>query len=74
MIRWYDHLLLVDEVEALVPEVVASLAGEGISELVYYTADADAVVAVAPYLEVIRLACSQAVIELTVEIIPGNPD
>ncbi len=65
---------MADEVEALVPEVVASLAGEGISELVYYTADANAVVAVAPYLAVIRLACSQAGIEIAVEIIPGNPD
>jgi hypothetical protein len=74
LIPCYDHLLLADEVEALVPEVVASLAGEGISELVYYTADANAVVAVAPYLEVIRLACFQAGIELAVEIIPGNPD
>lgn len=73
MIPWYDHLLLDKEVAALVPRVAASLASEGVSELVYCTADIALVAAVAPYLELIQRACTQAEIELTVEFLPGNP-
>ena len=74
MIPWYDHLLLTDEVVGLVPGVAASLEKEGVSELVYYTADASSVVAIAPYLELVQQACSRVGVELAVKLLSGDPE
>ena len=73
LIPWYDHLLLAGEVAGLVPEVASGLEKEGVSELVYYTADASAVAAVAPYLEVVQQACSRAGVEISIELLSGDP-
>jgi tagatose-1,6-bisphosphate aldolase len=73
LIPWYDHLLAADEVAALVAKVTQRLKKQGVSALSYYTADPQQVVAVAPYIELIKQACISAEVVLTVEILAGDP-
>jgi hypothetical protein len=73
-IPWYDHLLQADEVDQLVAQVALVLSEVGVTELQYFTADAEVVIAVAPYLELARRACSEAGVEIEVQVLAGDPD
>jgi hypothetical protein len=73
-IPWYDHLLLMDEVAALVPRVAAQLTALGIGAVEYHTAPLHAEAAVRPYFETITAACALAGAALTIEPLPAGLD
>jgi hypothetical protein len=57
-IPWYDHLLRADEVDAMVPQVVATLGAWGIENVRWFTADVAKDPNVAVYHRVMELACT----------------
>lgn len=69
----YDHLLLPDEVAALMPTVAARLTADQITCLTYHTADPVQVPAIVPYYEVARQACALAGTTFEIVLLAGNP-
>ena len=69
---WYDHLLLPEEVEDLVPRLVAQLQGHRLDALEYHTAPLAAVAEVRPYFDAVSAACARADIDLEIRILPAD--
>lgn len=72
-IPFYDHLLLIDEVEAMVPQVSAQLQDRGVASLVFHTADPDSTPEIRPYVALITRACQAAQVALKIKLLEGNP-
>jgi len=72
-IPWYDHLLLSDEVEAMVPRVTAQLQERAVVTLVFHTADPDTFPAIRPYVALITQACQAAGVPLQLKLLKGDP-
>jgi hypothetical protein len=58
-IPWYDHLLLENEVPALVERIVEQLAQYSITRLVYFSQSLDRDPAIIPYHEALAMACAR---------------
>lgn len=72
-IPWYDHLLLDEDVEALVLRCAETLTRARLQHLVYYTASTALAPEVAPYGRLVRLACDAAGVQLETVTLPGVP-
>ena len=72
-IPWYDHLLLQEEVEAMVPRVTAQLRERAVAGIAFHTADPAADPAVQPYVALIIRACALAQVPLRLVVLPGSP-
>lgn len=71
----YDHLLQLEEVPAMLPQVVAQLGAIGLAQLEFHHRPLEHDPLLAPYLDLLDQACAQAGVELVrVELLelPGR--
>ncbi|MBK8167807.1 MAG: hypothetical protein IPK64_17825 [bacterium] len=73
-IPWYDHLLDAREVDAMAARVAQDLRVLGVTAVRYHTASPEEAPDTAPYLAVMRAACAEAGVELTVVELEGDPE
>jgi hypothetical protein len=73
-IPWYDHLLMPEEVEELVPQVISQLRSRSITALDFHTADPLHTPAVRPYVAVITQACAAAGVALRLVLLSSDQD
>jgi hypothetical protein len=72
-IPWYDHLLLPEEVDGLVPQVTSQLRSRSITALDFHTADPLHTPEVRPYVAVITQACASARVALRLVLLSSDP-
>ena len=65
-IPWYDHLLVSEEVPALVEKVAARMVEEHIQQVDYYARPVDVDPNNAPYTRTMEIACARAGVVLRV--------
>jgi hypothetical protein len=70
LIPWYDHLLLAEEVDALVPEVVQQLELCRIDSMEYHTGPVASEPLVKPYFDLMSSACAQVDVKLEIVLLP----
>lgn len=71
-IPWYDHLLIEDEIDDLVPRLVTQLLGHRLDVVEYHTAPLATVAEVRPYFDALSAACTRAEVELEIRILPAD--
>ena len=72
LIPWYDHLLMPEEVDGLVPQVTSQLRSRSITALDFHTADPLHTPAIRPYVAVITQACATAGVVLRLVLLSGE--
>lgn len=68
-IPWYDHLLIPEEVPALVEKVAAQLVEKKIAQVDYYTRSLEVDPNSAPYTNTLEAACTKAGTALNIHVL-----
>ncbi len=71
---WYDHLLMPDEVGEMARIVAIQLLERKVRAIEFHTADPATTTPIRPYVAVMKAACREVGIELSLVILEGDPD